>query len=712
MSDDIAAAQQSVARLLRPRSVAILGVSADPGSMGGRALANLERFKYSGEIYLVSRTSAEVNGRKCLASVDDLPRDVDAVICGLPRQAVLGAVEACGRRGVGGMVVFAAGFAEAGEAGHIEQDKVTAAARAAGIALVGPNTIGLTNYVDNVVLAFGPNRPARPDGRPGIAVVAQSGAMMASVRLASQARQLAVTYAVGTGNEAVVGAEEILSVLVDDAHTNAIAVYVEQLRKPRLFLKLARRAARNGKPIILLHPGRSVAARDSAASHTGALSGDYATMRALASSEGVVCVDTLEEFMDTAEFLTRYPNISAAGPAVMTDSGAFRGLALDFAETIGLELPALAAATGALLVERLPDFASQSNPLDITAQGLKDMPLYGEAATILLADENCGSLLVSIMPGSLEVGIAKAQAILPALIRSPKPKIFVMMGGAAPVAPELEAMFLGENITFFRGPERAMRTLAHGHAYARRRLRAARRLPALPRAPRLPGHGFLAEYQGKEILRDAGIAIPAGGLARDADTACAIADRIGYPVVLKAQSAELPHKTEAGGVIIGLADEAALRAAWRTLNTRVAAARPGLELDGILVEAMGPKGIEMAVGARRDPAWGPVIVFGLGGIWIEVLRDVRLIPADLEAEDIIAEILQLKAAALLQGHRGAPPADLAALAGIIQAVGGLMRAHPEILEIDINPVLLYPPGQAPLALDALFVLDGAEVLHD
>ncbi|MBN9480519.1 MAG: acetate--CoA ligase family protein [Bordetella sp.] len=698
--------REAVGRLLRPRSVAVVGVSDAADSIGGRSLANLDAFGVR-EVHLVSRTNASVQGRACAASIDDLPDGIDAAVIALPQKAVVEALEACARKKIGGAVVYAAGFAEAGEEGARAQARMAAIAREADIAVLGPNTLGLTNYVDGVALAFGPNGPAKPGGRPAIAVLAQSGAMMGSLRLSAAARRYAVSYAVATGNEAVTGIEDYMAHVVDDPHTRAIAVFAEQLRRPLEFLKLAGQARRNGKPVILLHPGRSDAAQASAASHTGALSGDYLTMRAMVAAEGVIAVETLEEFLDTAEFLTRFPNPPLHGPAIITDSGALRGLSLDFAESHGLSIPALTAGTEARLKARLPAFAEAINPLDITAQGLKDMPLYAEATAALAEDEATGGVLVAAMPGSPQIGMAKADAVIPVLSASPKPKAYVVLGDA-PVDPALPERLRVAGVPYFRAPERALRAFAHMGEYARlQRAAAEPRSPEPPAGSPIAGQGILVEHRGKALLRGAGLRTPHGRLAGSADEAAAIADGIGWPVVLKVQSAQLPHKTEVGGVAVNLTDEAALRAAYEAMAARVAEARPDAVIDGYLVEGMAPRGLELVVGGRRDPHWGPVLMVGLGGVWIEALKDVRLTPADMPVALIEAEIDQLRARVLLDGYRGAPPIDKKALAQAVASIGDLMRAHPEIAEIEVNPLVAYGAGEAPLALDALIVVDGS-----
>lgn len=704
MGSERLVSRKAVGRLLRPRSIAIVGVSEDPGSMGGRALSNLDHFGVK-NVHLVSRNSKSVRGRDCVPSIDDLPDGVDAAIIALPRQGVLSAVEACARKNVGGAVLFAAGFAEADEAGKADQARIVDIAREADIAILGPNTLGLTNYVDGIPLVFGPNNPDAPNGRPTVAILGQSGAMVGSLRLSAVQRQYAVSYAIATGNEATAGVEDFLEHIVDDSDTTSIAIFAEQIRRPADFMRLCGAARANGKPVILLHPGRSQRARASAASHTGALSGDYEVMRALVAAQGVVVVDTLEEFLDAAEFLTRFPEPPRAGPAVMTDSGAIRGLSLDFAEAHGLDIPLLNRDTCERLAARLPAFAEVGNPLDITAQGLKDMPLYTDATAALAADADVGGVLIAAMPGSPEIGLAKADAMLPALAESGKPRAYVVLGDA-PIDPSLPSRVYSLGTPFYRSPERALRAFAHAGRSARLRAAAAVERRSAAEAASLDfSGGTLVEHAGKSILRDAGLKTPVGGLAKNLDEACELADRIGWPVVLKIQSTALPHKTEVGGVQVGLRDRESLETAWSEMMARVKGRRPDAAIDGCLIEAMAPQGLEMVVGGRRDPEWGPIVVFGLGGVWIEALKDVRLIPADLPLDQVLAEIKLLKGSTLLDGFRGAGPIDQNELAKTICAVGDLLRRYPEITEIDINPLVVYPSG-TPLALDVLIIANG------
>jgi acyl-CoA synthetase (NDP forming) len=691
-----------IGRLLRPRSVAIVGVSPEPGHMGGSVLANLERCRFEGAIHLVSRSRKEFNGRPCVPSIDDLPHGVDVAVLVIPQTAVIDAIAALGRRGAGGAIVFASGYAEVGDAGRAEQEQLAAAAYAANVAVLGPNCIGMCSFPVGAALTFEFNveRPVE-SARPKIGMAAQSGAMAAIMRMAFLAKGLGVTFYISTGNEADLTIEDFLNALVDDAETEVISLFVEQIRKPQTFLAAARRARAIGKPIVLMLAGRSQRARVSARSHTGALAGDYATMTALLRHAAVNVVDTMEELVDVTDLLARFkPPVK--GPGVITNSGAVKGFALDFCDSIGFDIPRLAPATIDALKVALPAFASLDNPVDVTAQVLRDLTIWTKTAQALLADPGIGSLCIPMVAGSPKLAMDKVQALAPTIEAHGKPAVVAVLGDDFPVPPEFLAAFREKNIPVLRSPERALRALAHATAYGQ--ALAAAPTPELSiDAPPLPRRGTLPEYRGKQYLAALGIPVPQGALARDVAEAKAIAQRIGYPVALKAQAAALAHKSDAGGVALGIADAGALEAAWTQMRERVAAAQPALALDGIMVEAMAAKGIEMIVGARRDPDWGPVVLAGLGGIWTEALDDVRLMPADLSAERIVAEIGRLKGARLLGGLRGAPAADIPALADTVARVGALMRARPEIREIDINPLMVYPRGV--LALDALIVTD-------
>jgi acetate---CoA ligase (ADP-forming) len=696
-----APAERPVARLLRPRSIAIVGVSPETGSFGATVLASLQNFGYGGAIHLVSRGRDEVLGRACVGAIDDLPEGIDVAVLCVPRAAVHDAVAACGRRRMGGAIVFASGFAEAGDVAA--QDALAAVAHAAGLTLLGPNCLGLVNQVDGVPLSMGLLTPAH-DRKPTVGLVAQSGAMMSAIREAARAKGVGFSHMISTGNEAVVGVEDFLAALIADETTRVVALFVEQIRRPKLFLALAARARAAGKPIVMFHSGRSTAARASARSHTGALAGDFRTMAALTAHQAVVLVDSFDELIDVTALLARYPRPPVAGVGVITNSGAFSGIAHDVADAAGLDIPALSLPAAERLRALMPAYAAPENPLDLGTSLIRAPHLLGAAARAMLEDETIGGVVVAVVLGTPQQALDKALAALPVLDVAEKPAAFGAIGGEAAQTDDFLACFDGGKTLLFRSPERALRAMAHLTRYGRALRRwKARSSPREIAPPTLPGRGVLPEYLAKRWLAAAGIAVPQGGLARSAAEAIAIASPLGYPVVLKVQAADLPHKSDVGGVILGVADASGVRRGWDALRGAVAKSRPGLSLDGVLVEEMSPPGVEMVVGARRDPDWGAVVMVGLGGVWIEALDDVRLLAPDAAAEEIIAEIAKLRGAKLLAGARGTPPADVAALADIVAKVAALMRATPELVEIDLNPVVVYPRGAC--ALDALVVFD-------
>lgn len=699
----------AIDRLLRPRSVAIVGASPTPSSFGASVLANLENAGFAGDLYLINPKRSEIHGRPCLPSIDTLPHGVDCAVLAIPRASVLEGVAACGRRGVGGVIIFSAGFAESGAEGRAEQEKLAVIARDYGMILEGPNCLGMVNFIDGVPLTFVLTPPAPHIGTEGIAIASQSGAMAAVVGVGLQSRELGITFSISTGNEAVSNVEDYVEYLVDDQHTRVILMIVEHFRRPQKFLAAAARARSLGKHMVLLHPGRSGAARASAETHTGAMAGDYQVMRTKVSHAGVVVVDTLEELLDVSEILIRCPALRAGGAAVLTESGAFKALTLDFCDMLGLPLPALSDTTAAALRGVLPDFIPPTNPLDVTAQALVDPELYGRTLPLILNDHRYGSLVLGIILTDEVTSGLKFPPIISALrsLKPGKPVLFAGLDEGAQISLAYVRDLRALGVPFFPSPERAYRALARLNAFAEQQtwrgvstvelgLKASE-LPTLP-------EGVIPEYLSKDILASLGIRIPQGGLARDVEEAQAIAARIGYPVVLKAQSAYLSHKSDAGGVALNLTTPEAVASGWERMHIDTARARPELVLDGILVEKLGEAGAELIIGAQNDTDWGPVLLVGFGGVLAEALRDVRLLPPDLSIEGIESELLQLKSAALLRGFRGSPALDVRAAAEIVRRLGSLMLAAPQIREVDLNPVIVYPQGGGAVALDALIVM--------
>ena len=702
-----AISRDALERLLRPRSVAVVGASDKPGALGTTLLSNLDANGYSGTVYPINPKRETLGGRICLSGIEALPEGVDAAVLAIPRAGVLDAVRALAARKVGGVVIFAAGFAEGGAEGLAEQQEIARIAHEAGMVVEGPNCLGLVNYVDRIPLTFVETKAVPPAGQRAIGIVSQSGAMAAVLGTVLLARDCGVSYSVSTGNEAASGVEDYVDWLIDQDDTHVIAMIVEQFRKPERFLAAAARARAAGKPIVLLHPGTSSAARESAATHTGALAGDYALMRAKVERAGVIMAETLQELGDIAEIAVRCPVLPSGATAVLGESGAFKALTLDLAERLELPLAALGDADSPTLRAALPPFVPVSNPLDITAQGLSEPAIYTRCVEALLGDPRVGTVLAGIIQAEAVTCAIKFPPILTAATAQPmtKPLIFAGLDEGAAVPAERIAALRAAGIPWFPTTERALTAITRLTHWSARDTTVGTAAPLA-----VPGlaaeEGVIPEYKAKALLGPLGIPFPNGTFAASADAAVAAADALGYPVAMKAQAAALSHKSDAGGVILNLADGAAVRTAWDTMFASVAAYSAEIALDGVLIEGMGARGVEMIVGGRNDPEWGPIVLAGFGGVTAEILGDVRLLAADMSAEAVVAELMKLKSAAILAGYRGAPSLDVAALTDLIVSLGQILRGEPSIREVDLNPVILHPKGQGVVALDALMLVEG------
>lgn len=690
-----------LSRLITPRSVAIVGASPTLGALGNSVMRNLDRHGFAGDVHLINPKRDEIEGRPCLPSIDALPEGVDVAVLAIPGPAVLAAVRALAERKAGAAIIFSAGFAEGGDEGLAAQAEVARIARDHDMIVLGPNCLGLVNYAAGIPLTFIEAPVLDSSGKPQVAIVSQSGAMAVVLGTTLMAKDLGLTLSVSTGNEAASGVEDYVEHLLDDPATQAIAMIVEQFRQPQRFLALAERARAMGKPIVLLHPGTSSAARESAATHTGAMAGDWQLMKTKVTRAGAILVDSLEALGDVTELAVRAGQVRAGGTAVLTESGAFKALTLDLAEKIGLELPQMSGATAEALRDAIPDFIPVSNPMDLTAQALVDPDLYRRTLIPLLADEAYAALVFGIIQTDPATASRKFPHITDAItsLKPDKPIVFAGLDEGAEVPAHYVADLRTAGVTYFPSPDRAFRALRHLMEAA---ARTGARSEAEPIALDVPS-GVVPEYLAKQLFAPAGIPFPAGGFAPSVEEAKLIAATVGYPVALKAQAAALSHKSDAGGVILGIADEAALEAAWQRLYGNVAAYDAGIALDGGQVEAMGKRGVELIIGARNDADWGPVILVGFGGVTAELLHDVRLLPIDLPREAIISELRALKQGTLLDGYRGSPALDIDAVAALIETLGRILAGTASIREIDLNPVIVYPKGKGVVALDALIL---------
>ncbi|KJC56001.1 hypothetical protein UP10_37190 [Bradyrhizobium sp. LTSPM299] len=693
-------------RMMQPKSVAIIGMSTKPNTVGHLVLQNIRANGFTGDIHLVGRSAGEIDGLPIRANIADLPENVDVAVLSVPAAGVSEALQGCILRKVGSAVVFAGGFAELGDKERGEQEKIGQLARDSGIGVIGPNCLGYNNYVNGFLVSFtGVTKLPRvaPGTSDGVALVAQSGGLVGHLRLALLSRSVPVTYSIATGNEADLGLGDFVRYLIHDEATRVITIYAESVRHAGSFLQAAQEARAHGKPIVMLHTGRGVRAQEAAKSHTGALAGNYAVMRSKVERAGVILVETMDELLDVSEILSRYPKPQKGGLGIVSFSGAFCSIAHDICEDLGVEVPSLSPEIEAALKPQVPAFIPPKNPLDLGTQPLWQPELVQIGVEALLSDPAIGGVAISIPPAAPANANAFIQKIIAAKSKSDKPVMLAMLGDSSTLPPEFMDAARESKVVLSRSSDRTLRAMAKVVAYGNHPYLA----PTSQAVPfdELPGmtSGTQPEWLGKKVLSAAGISVPHGDLAKTVEQALEIANRIGFPVVLKAQAGALAHKTEAGGVILNRGDSDGVRVAWKDLHDNVQRAKPGLQLDGVLVETMSPRGLELVVGARRDPQWGTVVLVGLGGVLVEALQDVRLLAPDATESEILCELDKLKTAKLLHGFRNIPPVDREAVAKAAMAIGRLMLTHPEIVEIDVNPLMVYGKGQGAVALDALIV---------
>jgi len=671
--------------LFAPRAIAILGVSRNPAKLGYRLLQNVKASGFAGAIHPVNPSGESILGLATVRTVEALPDGVDLALVSLPAPAVPEAIKALAARRVRSAVILSSGFGEVDDDGRATQGDLLATASAAGLRLVGPNCMGV--YSAPVSLN-GTYFWDLPRAAGGISIVSQSGAYGGLIFRHLGNRGLGVARFVSIGNQVDVEIAEVLDWLVDDPATTLIACFVEALRDGPRFLAAARRAA-GKKPIVMLKGGRSDAGRRAAGSHTGSLAGAWEVYRAACASARVVLAEETEEFLDAIETLVAIPERrpSAASVAVLTVSGGPSVVAADTAEREGLAVPALGEPTRAALRALLPPFAAVGNPVDLTPQV---EPARIATAVRRVFDEPAIAGVVAVNVG-LDIP-AFADGIVTAARETGKPAVAFTAD-----APEITARFRAGGVPVLASPERAVR--------AWRALWRARP-PALPVTLRPPAlsaesrraldttRGPLPYTLARRVLEDAGIRFCREAVATSVDDAVAAAERIGYPVVVKADAAGLTHKTEVGGVVLDVADAAAVRAACAALSGRAGAAR-------FVVQQRLAPGVELLLGARRDEVFGPIVVVGAGGVLTEVVREVSVRLATLGAGEAEAMLDEGVLPRLLAGPRGLQPVARAPLVAAIHAVAALMLAEPRVAEIDVNPLIA--AGADVVAVDALVI---------
>ncbi len=692
--------------LFNPRSIAIVGASDKPESIGQRTLENLvEHSHFKGDLYLVSATKKELAGRRCYASITDLPATPDVAMVVVPASAALAVLQQCADRGVKFAVVLTSGFSEAGEEGAALEAQMKKIGAKSGMRIYGPNCPGVCNVNQRIGMTFSPS--FRHDLKPGpIGIATQGGGLGRNIMQAMD-RGIGVALWSSSGNEVDLQVADFIAYMAEAPDITVIVTLIEGIKDGRKFVDAVQKAARNGKPVVALKVGRSAYGQRAAASHTASITGSAEVNSAALAQLGVIEVDDIDELVDTAWLLARQTPTGANDIAVYCSSGGAAALTADIIGQQGVGLATFSDETTQALARALPNYAAIGNPVDTTTAILANAKLVDETLLAVCRDPN---VALVVLPITIDYGVT-TERIADSAVRvqkqSPVPILPIWMtdriGSSFPTygdAGMVPAKSAGKAVKAIR------RWIAHGQWRQK-----AHRLDwtPLPTLGRLKPEGgtplALGEQQAKEWLAKAGIAVPRSGVASSRDDAQKLAMKIGFPVVAKVASSAITHKSDVGGVIVDLRDVQAVGEAWDRIHASVTAALPNATIDGLLIEQMAaPGGVETFVGVSRDPVFGHVMTFGLGGIYVEVFKDVsrRLLP--LQPEEADAMVREIKSFALLDGARGRPRADLAALKALLLKVSDFVATNAEVIdELDLNPVWVGAEGQGAMALDAVIV---------
>ena len=711
----------SLKRILQADSVAVIGASKVETKRGFQAIRTLRDEGYEGQVYPVNPRESEILGLACYPSVGDIPHPVDLALITTPARTVPGILEQCAAKGIAGAVLIAGGFGEAGEQGRALQAQVADIARRTGVRLIGPNTSGMMNVHKHLNLVGLPDVPAGD-----LALLSQSGNMaLALITEARMETRKGLSYYVGVGNEADLHFHEHLAFLRDDPETAAVICYVEGMHDGRSFLAEASVTTRI-KPVVLLKSGRSEIGRSAAGSHSGSLAGSSEVARAALERAGVVVVERTDELLAVAEALSSLPPVAGNNIAILADGGGHATIAADALTDLGVTMNPLRQATQDQLTAILPAAARVSNPVDVAGGTDANPELFADCARILLQDPGVGGVLVVGLFGgygirfaaSLAAGEESAAAqmgemvrefgkpvVMHSLYKSCGPRALQMLQERGiPVQGSLEVACTCIGALARRGRMLASAAV-HDDLTLRWRHGAIPRGQEIIDAARADGREVLLEHEARELLALHGATVGPGALATTAEDAVAAAAGFDGPVALKLVSPQILHKSDAGGVQLGIEGAEAVRGCFDRIVANAHAYDPGAEVRGVLVSPMAARGVEVIVGTTLDDQFGPVLLFGIGGVLVEVLEDVvfRVIPvSERGAGEMIEEI---RARKLLDGFRGSPPADREAIRRLLVTVSELVQAYPDIRTMDLNPVLVHESGLT--AVDARILLTPA-----
>ncbi len=698
----------SLDRILNAESVAIVGASKNETKRGYQTIRTLLDEKYEGKIYPVNPKEKSILGLKCYKKVSDIKRPVDVALVATPAASLPAVLEDCGKNGVKGAVVLAGGFGEAGPDGRKLEHEMVAVARKHQIRLIGPNTSGMLNLHDRLNLVGLKNTP-----KGDIALLTQSGNM--ALTLITEAKiksRKGFSYYVGVGNEADIKFHEYLEFFRQDPKTEAILMYVEGLRSGRAFLQQAQKTTLE-KPIILLKSGRSSTGKKSAGSHTGALAGISEVARIAFKRAGIIVIENSDELFPATETLSSLPPIKNNKVAILADGGGHATIAADLLTDLGVEIPELSAKTQANLRKILPVAASVPNPVDVAGGTDADPSVFADCADIILKDHNVGGLLIVGLFGGYGIRFAESLSLMEEdaahrmgkMVKKRRKPIVLhsLYTSEKPHALELLQYY---DIPVFDSLDVASKCIGvlaeYGNYlneyHAKRTFelnwgaKAKAEVIQIIAAARKDGRNSLLESEAKRIFAIHGAPLSEDLIAGTADEAVKFAKKIGDTIVLKIVSPDILHKSDAGGVKINLRTEKQIRQGFKEIIKNAAAFDPNADIRGVLVSSMAKEGVEVIIGTKYDDQFGPIIMYGLGGIMVEILQDVSFRVLPITPTNARRMIEQTKSYPILNGARGKPPLDKKSLRKLLMLCSEIAEAYPEIHEMDLNPVIVYEKG--------------------
>jgi len=700
----------SLEPFFNPQSIAVIGASNNPDKPGGRPVGALLSKGYSGKIYPVNPARTNINGIKCYPSLLDIPEPVDLAIISIVADKVYSALEECVSKGVKAAVIFSSGFAETGPEGLAEQQRITELSRKTGLRILGPNCLGLVNTMNGVMASFAPIVDLPPVEPRLLGFASQSGAFGSAIYAASLEKGVGFNYFISVGNEADLEFTDFLEYMIHDPNTRLAGGYLEGSKNAGKLRRVAEDALKKEKPVLIMKVGRSSAGSRAAASHTGSLAGSDIIYDAFFKQTGVIRIDNFTDLIAFTPLFQTGKLPRGRNTAIISTSGGAGVFLADLCESVGLNVVTLGDQTRKKMDTALPFFASSRNPVDLTAAFLKEPAITPVVLRALCEDPD-----IDIIIGSLDFPLPADHPVVGEIIdicsNTDKLVLFSPFRfPGAPADPPL-AEFKRAGIPVIFETMDAIKALSNLVTYKEKlekrtleKYRATRRSQSKPDLDYLlkPGQ-TLGEIHAKEILEKYGIPVTRQALAATPEEAVARARDIGYPVALKIDSPDIPHKTEAGGLKLNLENDDQVSSSFEEIIRNVKLYAPDARINGVSVQEMLPEGVEVIIGVTRDPVFGPAIMFGLGGIFVEALKDVSFRIAPVSPGDARDMIDEIKGAALLKGVRGKPPVDVDAIADVILRVSDLVTDYRELIEeLDINPLIVYPKGVK--AADAMLVV--------